>query len=764
MAQVYRGAIGRTQTAAVHVTDPRGALVAVQVTTSVDATHDPELVEQLLGDTLNVARVEGAESMPLAVPVIYHDPSAEVMVLVLGPAHRHRELEERIAVLEQLRRDAAAIPPYAKDFAVAFGGAGLRAYLAQRALLRDAEAELAQLRGEARPGDTDRFEVPPVPDESGEELSTGELTELPIDGAAEAVQGGVASRVESGCHVDRTGVHLVAIAAEPTAIAATGALDVRLVLHRTPSYPVIALVVGPPVALRAATVAELVVVPFDVAAEADRAVLDELARRFVLTIELWARGRRFRRCMLTAPLAENVAYILHAADDHLRRISAAGEPDYGRARALVLGAGFDLLGAQHPEHAEFRDDKLAQIATAQQLRRALAVARRFTRHAREDYLVCTRSFPLPRWQKLRRDIVVRAVAWGLWMGPELAQLAVAEGLAQSHSDLIGKLDRGFETLRHDADAFDLDADAAADNAAAIAGEARALRVELRPVKPNGAGAIASDTAPVVSGSIVVTPSRGTPRVVEACSTEQLLAQLEEAGGDQGGGTQRVAAALALCDRADPRAARPVIAAAMKMSRREAVRVLAMAVKFGDAAKPALLDGLASSKAFLRHGSALALALLRSEDATHAVIELLLTEPTELWREIARAIGQIGNEALAPLVRQYERLGERVAAEDRVAWAMAHIGVRGGKPSIEAMAAEQSIVTPIATKALDLLALAADDRISKLPDASAFGSRSGRDLTVNHAFSRQFFEALDQGLPEPTAEGDIAAGAGEAGEP
>jgi len=762
MAQAYRGTIGRTQTATVHVTDPRGALVAVQVTTSVDASRDPGLVEQLLGDTLNVARLEGALPMPLAVPVLYHDPSAELMVLVLGPAHRHRELEERIAVLEQLRRDAAAIPPYVKDFAVVFGGAGLRAFLAQRAQLPDAEAELADLREEARVGDTDRFEVPPVPEEPGDELSTATISELPIDAVAEAALDDVTSRVDSGCHVDRTGVHLVAIMADPAARGATGELDVRLVLHRTPSYPVIALVIGPPAALRAPTMSQLVVVPFDVAAEGDRAVLRELARTFALTIELVTRGHRFRRCLLTAPLAENVAYLLHAADDHLRSITAAGEPDYRRARALVLDAGFDLLGTRHPEHAEFRDDKLAQIATAQQLRRALAVARRFSRHAREDYLVCARSFPLSRWQKLRRDIVVRAVAWGLWMGPELAQIAISEGLARSRRDLIGKLDRGFENLRHDAGAFDLDADAAADNAAAIAGEARALRVDLRPAKPNGAGAIASDTAPVVSGSIV-TPARGMPRVTEAWSTDQLIAQLEDPG-NLAGGTQRVAAALTLCDRADPRAARPVIAAAMKMSRREAVRVLAMAVKFGDAAKPALLDGLTSSKAFLRHGSALALALLRSEDATHAVIELLLSEPTELWREIARAIGQIGSEALAPLVRQYERLSDPAAAEDRVAWAMAHIGVRGGKPAIEAMAAERSIVTPIATKALDLLALAAGDHISKLPDEAASASGSRRDLTVNHAFSRQFFEALDQGLPEPTAEGDIEGAAPEAGEP
>src|SRR6185312_11993889 len=55
------------------------------------------------------------------------------MVLVLGEAHRHRELEERIAVLQALAGDDAPVPQYAKEFGVVFGGAGLRAFLESRA-------------------------------------------------------------------------------------------------------------------------------------------------------------------------------------------------------------------------------------------------------------------------------------------------------------------------------------------------------------------------------------------------------------------------------------------------------------------------------------------------------------------------------------------------------------------------------------------------------------------------------------------------------
>jgi len=350
-----------------------------------------------------------------------------------------------------------------------------------------------------------------------------------------------------------------------------------------------------------------------------------------------------------------------------------------------------------------------------------------------------------RWRELRRHVLESAVAWGLWMGPELAQVAVSEGLARSRRDLVAKLDRGFENLKRNPDAFDMDPDAVADNAKALAEEARGLGVELKGAGGTGTGerapaqrpsssAMTSEDAPAVAGSI------GGTVAGARISVEDLIAQLSDRA-------HRVSAALQLCERADPRGAAPVIAAVAEMSRAEAVRVLGMATKFGEAAKQPLLEGLASHKAYLRHGCALALAMLRDEDGTQAVIDLLLTEPTEIWREIARAIGQIGPQALMPLASNFGRLGDRALpnAPERVAWAMAHIGVRGGKTAIEAMAKGQSVVAPVARQALALLAHAANDETHA--KSSANGSQPGRDVTVNRAFSRRFFEAVEQGMPE-----------------
>ena len=858
----YRGAPGRTQTAVVHVTTPAGDLLAAQVHTALDAVADPELVERLHGDELNVVRSDGGEPIRVHVPVVYHDPAAELMVLVLGEAHRHRELDERIALYQRMATDGAPVPAYAKEFGVVFGGAGLRGYLERRAQdaldhartleagrdadkrraelatreadldkrSREAErraielevqradvaarlaevqgklaeveksrAELERLKSEQRArviavaqaaseqhnDKADKTTLGPAPSADDNATQAVELADLEdleqsrprprsdsenFEGVATGVmEMPPPGTVELKFDEEPTGQAIVPPGSDPLTTATTdlgigpvdaniptapafaieggnvrlllvaddqiargfgGNLDVRVLLHRTPHYPLVTIVIGPPAALRVPSLTQLAVLHLDVANDHDRMVLAQLARKFELTVELFARGRKLRRVKLVAPLGENVAYILRAADDHLRGVLHDGELSPGKARALIAAPGYDLLGVDHADTPEFRDDKLAQLETAQHLRRAVAMARRYARPSREDYLVCTRGFPLPRWRELRRHVLESAVAWGLWMGPELAQVAVSEGLARSRRDLIIRLDQGFELLRRNESAFDIDSDAAEDNQKALADEARALGVELK--KKNGA--IVSEDALAVSGSIEATPARGQAK---SRSVDELLAMLETR-------EKRVEAALELCDRGEPRGALPVIAAVNKMSRAEAVRVLGMSVKFGEAAKQPLLEGLKSSKGFLRHGSALALAMLRTEDGTQAVIELLLEEPTEIWREIARAIGQVGPAALMPLASNFGKLGEHAPPPiaERVAWAMAHIGVRGGKSAIETMAGGQSVMAPVARKALELLSTAARDQVRVQP-----GGEANRDVTVNRAFSRRFFEALEQGMPD-----------------
>ncbi len=548
-----------------------------------------------------------------------------------------------------------------------------------------------------------------------------------IDGWLEAFAAGNAASAVAAEERDGAGVVRLAlrVGASAAAAIARGPLDVRVQLHRTASYPVVTLTVGAPAAIRTGG-PHAVTATLDVNADVDRKALGVLARRFALTVELVAEGRRLRRAVLVAPLEENVAYLVRAAHDHLRTLGAepGAQPSYPRGRALLTAPGHDVLGNEHPEAAEFREDKLGQLATANQVRRALSIARRFSRPSREDYLVTVRGFPLTRWHERRRTVLARAVEWGLWMGPELAQVAVSEGLARSKKDLCARLEPAFATLLGDAAANDLDSDAAEDNRKALAEEARAFGIG----RADAARTVASEGEPVASGTIESRSATVDPR---GRPVDELLALLDDRGA-------RAAAALELCERADPRAIRPVLNAVRRMGRAEAVRVLGAMVKFGEPAAPALTAGLGSSKAFLRHGCALALGMLRTEAGTEAVIDLLLAEPTEIWRELARGVGQVGPTSLMPLAARLGRLGERASTstKERVAWAMAHVGVRGGRAAVEQLSTGQSVVAPVALQALELMAPAARDDLR--------GTGSGREVTVNRAFSRRFFEALGHG--------------------
>jgi hypothetical protein len=107
------------------------------------------------------------------------------------------------------------------------------------------------------------------------------------------------------------------------------------------------------------------------------------------------------------------------------------------------------------------------------------------------------------------------------MGPELAQVAVADGFARSRRDLVVRLEKGFEALRRHPNAFDIDNDAAEDNAKAIADEAKAQGVELDRPKN---GAWASDETSVVSGSIEGPPQ---PAVPKTHTIDELVALLDD---------------------------------------------------------------------------------------------------------------------------------------------------------------------------------------------------------------------------------------------
>jgi hypothetical protein len=811
----YRGELSTTRRRSVRMRSG-DALIAVEVYVAVNADADPELGARARGEnarSLHALTVAG-EAIELALPLIYHEPSRRLFALMLPPVLRHREIEERIELYRQLAAEqpGTPIPSYVLQFAVVVGAEELRALreraaapasnpppappappalhppgppspisassaptsetladaathappsairapafegtpraISQTATVRASAARTAQRRttDTAIPADTIDEELsagltpavvalPPGADPittEARELATG----APDPWLQAAIAGGEALGLDQG----RARLALRDSAISDASILRRQ-LDLRVVLQRAISGPLISLLVGDPLALRSGQRRRMVACHLDVTAERERALLAQLARRFEVVVDVVVAGRWTRRVILTAPLADNIGYLVRAADDTVQRLGELGlSPSAAHARTELSAPDYDLTGAQHRNAEWFRDDQLVQIGTAEQLRAALAMTLRFTLPEGEDYLVCVRGFPLSRWRRLRRHVLERAVTWGIWMGSELAHVAISEGLARSRRDLLHRLADGFELLKRHPIAFDLDPAAIEGNAAALSAEAEALGVI--PGKPRTL--IDSEMDSVVAGTIDLVPSG--PIIPIAEQTEQELISSLTIQAD------RLAAAMELCDRRAAAAAPELVRALSLMNRGDAARGFAACVRLGDRVEDPLIGALSLSKSYVRQGAALALAMLRGDRGVAAIVNLLLTEPTDIWREVARAIGQVGPQGLHHLEASVREVGLSARAEERIAWAMAYLGARDCRRAVAQISSSHGIMAPIAAKALALVEPAqreqlggsGEARSSEVSsDASSEASiEASIDASINRAFSRQFFVAVE----------------------
>lgn len=515
-----------------------------------------------------------------------------------------------------------------------------------------------------------------------------------------------------------TAVVRVALAAARVAQtrALAGPLEVRLLLHRMPSYPVLTLIVGSPAGLRGDR-RSLAVVCLDPAIDRDRTALLALARDFALIVEVFEPGRLLRRCLVRAPLGENVAYVQRAARDHLRRLAELGSSlSAPRGLEQVLHPDHDLLGLHHPFADELTVPAPPDPASAENVRVALEQVRRLGEPAAEDYLVCTRGWPLASWRQLRREVMAAAIHWGLALGPELSRVAVAEGLAPSRRQLVEQLLTTFEQRRQSG--LDLDGSASAANRAAL--EREAVGAGVGTVR---SPASASDSDAVVAGSIDLDSSR-IPPVLTALPVAELVAALEDPA-------YRAEASLELCRRRATEAAVALVERLAEQPRERVAELAAHLLWLERAVEAPLLAALGSTRPHIRQLAALTLGSLGGDDVAAALVELLLIEPSELWREVARAIGQVGPGALPHLAQSVSRRGASPRAEERAAWAMAQLGANDGSRAIAQIASGHSIMAPIAAKALALVEPAIRDQRTLM---AVPGKEDLREL------SRRFFLA------------------------
>ena len=601
-------------------------------------------------------------------------------------------------------------------------------------------------------------------DEAAEETTDAGEVKPPVaqDGATRvggttdvAIERWIVSREPHLKLVDASGKVRLAASAPTAALEGllTDRLAVKLQMHPLPTAPLVSLVIGVPEQVRGEVRnREPFVFHFDLMADRDRAVLDALARKFTFGLELFDNDYLIvRRRTIAAELEDNASYILAAADEHLASVG----DDYSFLKAVIAfeAPDYDRFGWRHHGATQFREGLLQTLTSADDVRSALALARRFSDPEHEGYLVMVRGYSLRAWHEQRRQVIERAVELGLWTGATLARIAVSEGLARSRKGLLKKLRRNFVHLA--ADNHGLSEATIEDNWMALERESSSLGMTPVPVLTDSAGrdsAVAEgeistpvppDTdsgagAPIISGTIAeqhpvsASESRKTP--VADCSFDELIALLEDKD-------KRLDAAVELARQGEERAIGPVFNTLRRMTRGEAVRVLGSTPGFGDKAIAHLMDGMRSRKGFLRQGCALALSVLKSEEGIEGVCDLLISEPTEIWREIARALGEAGPLAVMSLASRLASVDSQDDSSDevreRIAWALAHIVGNGGSQPVNTLSrGRDPVAAAVAGRALELAETALDE------NRQLRGTDTPREQTVNRAFSRRFFQALE----------------------
>jgi hypothetical protein len=162
----------------------------------------------------------------------------------------------------------------------------------------------------------------------------------------------------------------------------------------------------------------------------------------------------------------------------------------------------------------------------------------------------------------------------------------------------------------------------------------------------------------------------------------------------------------------------------------------------------LVDGLSARKTFARQAFALALGHLRLRRAVVPLLHLLATEPSDVWKEIARVYGSFGNASFRTLA---QKLQDPKAPRERYVLTLAHLANHGCDKQVEAL--EKDAEPRVASMALEARQRRDEARRA---DEAVSGRRplDGSDPVL--AFSRRFAQELEGTAPDA----DLASAPGE----
>jgi hypothetical protein len=426
-ARVYAGRSTSARRESIIYACPCGERFPAEVWRVVDSTA-PLAMAALLDGTLNQVRCPSCRALAdVQVAVAVHDHAAPRLALVLPDGLRHREVDELAALYVALAADKEPVTDYVLAAQVVFCAAGLRALSAPPprlvAVAVPAPAPVEPPPPEPAPPPpaetTNPRAVEPRRARDDEDNHATRVRVTVPDPRSALIERWIAGREGPSAFLVEDSV-LVCAALQPQQLETLvpGPLELRVQLHRLPTYPIVTLTL-----LARADDAALLLVPLDIARAAHRVVLDALAKRTALTVELYdSQYLPVVSHELTAPLEENVRRVLLDGRDALDRLAPPSR-SFERARTQLVAPSYDRLG--HTP-VDLPDEQLHPLETPGAVRAALAAVARWSEPGAEAYLVEIRSLPVAGWRALRARVIRRALDVGIAVPRPLVERSAKE--------------------------------------------------------------------------------------------------------------------------------------------------------------------------------------------------------------------------------------------------------------------------------------------------------------------------------------------------
>lgn len=379
---------------------------------------------------------------------------------------------------------------------------------------------------------------------------------------------------------------------------------------------------------------------------ADRALLDGLCESPVLTAALFSPRGKLERT-LTVSVADRRSTLISALD---RADRAKGRLELSVAMERALAAPPPVKLGGHP----FGDAPPAEDAGVAY--EAVQSLSKWSQPAKLDLALFALSIPRETVDESFRRVLGDAIRHGIALPSPLVRRAVSLGVAAEPGALVSRTIDAFRETARMGETCGLRAGQIAKNWSSLLALADENEVALE-----------ADAHEEAHAAIAATEGRSSRPPVSLDALPSLSSDELERLLDRP--KARLAAALELASRGDPDVLATVARAVRKMPRDEVLQVVPRLLAHGEACADALIDGLRAKKTFVRQASALGLGELGLRRGINPLLQLLQTEPTDVWEEVGRVLSAFGSAPLRTLARAMK---SPKGPESRFSYTVAHL--------------------------------------------------------------------------------------------